>query len=284
MTAFARRGRRAEWGEIVWEIRAVNHRYLEMGFRLPEELRSLEPACRKSIGARLRRGKVDCSLKVNFSDAIASDIRLNERMLDSVIARADDVARKLKDSPPLNPLSILRWPGVVAEAERDLKPVEQAAVELLDEALLALAESRGDEGARIRDMLLERCDGIAAHVKTIRSHLPEVRTRIREKLTARLAELAADFDRDRVEQELVILAQKMDVDEELDRLDSHIVETRKVLDRDDAVGRRLDFLMQEFNREANTLGSKSNDAETTRLAVDIKVLVEQMREQVQNIE
>ncbi|MDH3587959.1 MAG: YicC family protein [Gammaproteobacteria bacterium] len=284
MTAFARRGRRADWGEIVWEIRAVNHRYLEMGFRLPEDLRSLESACRKAISSRLRRGKIDSTLKVNFSDSAASDIQVNQRLLDSVIARSAEVARQLDAPSPLNPLSLLRWPGVVAEAERDLGPVEQAAVELLDEALTALSESRANEGARIREMLLERCDAVAAHVKTIRGHLPDVRARIREKLTTRLAELTADFDRDRVEQELVILAQKMDVDEELDRLDSHITETRKVLDRNDAVGRRLDFLMQEFNREANTLASKSNDPETTRLAVDIKVLVEQMREQVQNIE
>ncbi|MDH3647695.1 MAG: YicC family protein [Gammaproteobacteria bacterium] len=284
MTAFARRERRAEWGEIVWEIRAVNHRYLEMGFRLPEDLRSLESACRKAISKQLGRGKVDCALKVKFDDLAASDIHLNQKLIDSLIARSAELAKKLDQPGSVSPLGLLRWPGVVAETDRDLGPVQQAALELLNEALAALSESRGSEGARIRDMLLERCDGISEHVKAVRKRLPEVRTRMREKLTTRLAELTADFDRERVEQELVILAQKMDVDEELDRLDSHIAETRKVLDRNDAVGRRLDFLMQEFNREANTLGSKSNDPQTTNSAVDIKVLVEQMREQVQNIE
>ncbi|MBT8137303.1 MAG: YicC family protein [Gammaproteobacteria bacterium] len=284
MTAFARRSRRTDWGEIVWEIRTVNHRYLEMGFRLPEDLRSIEPGCRKAIAASLRRGKVDCSLKVYFSDTAATDLQLNEPLLDSVIARTNDVARKLKDSPPISPLSLMRWPGVVTEPERDLGPVEEAALALLREALDSLSQSRADEGGRIRTMLLERCDGIAGQVTQVRARLPEVRARMRDKLTTRLGELAVEYDRDRLEQELVMLAQKMDVDEELDRLESHIVETRNVLERDDAVGRRLDFLMQEFNREANTLGSKSNDAETTRAAVDIKVLVEQMREQVQNIE
>lgn len=284
MTAFARRGRRADWGEIIWEIRAVNHRYLEMGFRLPEDLRSLETACRKAIGAALGRGKIDCALKVNFDDTAASDIQLNVSLVDSVIARSTEVAQKLPTAAPISPLSLLRWPGVVAESRRDLGPVETAALELLDEALAALVESRTNEGSRTRDMLLERLDGVAVHVKEVRARLPEVQARMREKLTTRLDELNAEFDCERVEQELVILAQKMDVDEELDRLESHITETRKVLNRKDAVGRRLDFLMQEFNREANTLGSKSNDSETTASAVNIKVLVEQMREQVQNIE
>ncbi len=284
MTAFARRGRRTDWGELVWEIRTVNHRYLEMGFRLPEDLRSLETACRKAISTRLRRGKVDCALKINFSDAAASDIQVNESLVDSLLERGGEVAARMKNPGQVSPLAVLRWPGVVAETERDLGPVEKAALALLDETLAALSEGRANEGARIRDMLLARCEAVSGHVVAVRERLPEVRERIREKVTAKLNELTAEFDRDRLEQELVMLAQKMDVDEELDRLESHITETRKVLDRKDAVGRRLDFLMQEFNREANTLASKSNDAETTRIAVDIKVLVEQMREQVQNVE
>ncbi|NNF65946.1 MAG: YicC family protein [Gammaproteobacteria bacterium] len=284
MTAFARREHRADWGEIIWEIRAVNHRYLEMGFRLPEDLRSLESACRKAISKKLGRGKVDCSLKVNFDDTAASDIRLNQKLLDSLISQTTGLASKLESPAAISPLGLLRWPGVVAESKRDLGPVEKAALQLLEETLAALSESRATEGERIREMLLERCDGVEHHVKAVRKRLPEVMLRMREKLTTRLEELSQDFDKDRVEQELVILAQKMDVAEELDRLDSHLTETRKVLDRNDPVGRRLDFLMQEFNREANTLGSKSNDPQTTNSAVDIKVLVEQMREQVQNIE
>ncbi|MBT8063144.1 MAG: YicC family protein [Gammaproteobacteria bacterium] len=284
MTAFARREHRAQWGEIVWELRAVNHRYLEMGFRLPEDLRSMESACRKAIGSRLKRGKVDSALKVNFDDIASSEIQLNEGLLDSLITRATELGKKLEQPGAISPLSLLRWPGVVAESKRDPGPIEQAALTLLDETLTALSEARAAEGARIRDMLIERLDGIETHVRDVRKRMPEVMQRMREKLTTRLEELKQDVDRDRIEQELVILAQKMDVAEELDRLDSHIEETRKVLDRKDAVGRRLDFLMQEFNREANTLGSKSNDPQTTACAVDMKVLVEQMREQVQNIE
>lgn len=284
MTAFARQGRRTDWGELVWEIRAVNHRYLEPGFRLPDDLRSLESACRAAIGKQLRRGKIECSLKIMFADQAASDVQINEPLLQSLIRKSEQLSGKLVNAAPISALTLLRWPGVVALADRDPGPVEAAALEELDRALVALVRAREAEGARIRDMLLERCTGITTLVSEIRDRLPEVRQRMRDKLTARLAELDAEFDRERVEQELVMLAQKMDVDEELDRLNSHIEETRNVLDRNDAVGRRLDFLMQEFNREANTLASKSNDAETTRAAVDIKVLVEQMREQVQNVE
>ncbi|NND60881.1 MAG: YicC family protein [Gammaproteobacteria bacterium] len=284
MTAFARHSRRPEWGEIVWEVRTVNHRYLEIGFRLPEELRAIETAARKLIGRHLRRGKVDCALRVRFADTASTAIQLNHSLLDSLIERATEIGGKVERPAPVDPLALLRWPGVVTESERDSGPVEQAALALLDETLALVTESRRDEGARTRDMLVERLDGIAAHVARIRARLPEVRSRIRERITGRLAELQADYDQDRLEQELVMLAQKMDVDEELDRLDSHITETRKVLDRKDAVGRRLDFLMQEFNREANTLASKSNDSDTTNDAVAVKVLVEQMREQVQNVE
>ncbi|MBT8144014.1 MAG: YicC family protein, partial [Gammaproteobacteria bacterium] len=252
MTAFARHSRRLEWGEIVWEVRTVNHRYLEIGFRLPEELRAIETAARKLIGRHLRRGKVDCALRVRFADTASTAIQLNHSLLDSLIERATEIGGKVERPAPVDPLALLRWPGVVTESERDSGPVEQAALALLDETLELVTESRRDEGARTRDMLVERLDGIAAHVARIRARLPEVRSRIRERITGRLAELQADYDQDRLEQELVMLAQKMDVDEELDRLDSHITETRKVLDRKDAVGRRLDFLMQEFNREANT--------------------------------
>ncbi len=284
MTAFARHSRRSDWGELVWEVRTVNHRYLEFGFRLPEELRSLETDCRKLVARHLRRGKVDCSLKVRFADSAASEVQVNEPLLASLAQRATEIAANLKRPGKIDPLGLLRWPGVVMDTDRDTGPVEQAAIETLDETLVKLTQSRRDEGARIHAMIVERCDGIADQTGRVRARLPEVRERIRERLTSRLTELTTDYDSDRLEQELLMLAHKMDVDEELDRLDSHLAETRKVLARDDAVGRRLDFLMQEFNREANTLASKSNDTETTRAAVAIKVLVEQMREQVQNVE
>ena len=284
MTAFARHSLRSDWGELVWELRTVNHRYLEIGFRLPEELRSLETDCRKLIARHLRRGKVDCSLKVRFADSAASDVQVNEALLGSLAQRVGEIAARLDRPGKVDPLGLLRWPGVVRDTERDTGPVETAALEALDQVLVILTQSRRDEGERIHTMIVERCDGIAGEVGRIRARLPAVRERMRERITGRLQELQADFDQDRLEQELVMQAQKMDVDEELDRIDSHLVETRKVLDRKDAVGRRLDFLMQEFNREANTLASKSNDTETTGAAVAIKVLVEQMREQVQNVE
>ncbi len=284
MTAFARQSRRSDWGELVWELRTVNHRYLELGFRLPEELRALETDCRKTIARHLRRGKIDCSLKVRFADSAATDIQVNEALLESLARRVGAIGALLKRPGKVDPLGLLRWPGVVKDSERDTGPVEQAALAALEEALVNVNQSRRDEGERIASMIVERCDGIATEVSGIRARLPAVRERIRERITSRLQELQADIDQSRLDQELVMLAQKMDVDEELDRLDSHLTETRKVLERSDAVGRRLDFLMQEFNREANTLASKSNDSETTRAALAIKVFVEQMREQVQNVE
>lgn len=284
MTAFARHAARAEWGELVWELRAVNHRYLEVGLRLPEDMRSLETQCRQAVASRLRRGKVDCSLKIAFDDRAAADIEINGPLLASLLERVGEVADRLPSAAPVCPLSVLRWPGVVSESSREEGPLQQAALEALDAALLRLEEARCAEGARLRELLLQRCDAVVAQTATLRARLPQVRERLGERLRARLGELQAEPDADRFEQELVYLLQKMDVDEELDRLDSHVVEARSVLDRSEPVGRRLDFLMQEFNREANTLASKAQDTQSTRAAVEIKVLVEQMREQVQNLE
>jgi len=238
MTAFARAEDEGEWGVITWELRSVNHRYLEVTLRLPEDLRALEPRLRERAAARLGRGKLE---------------------------------------------AVLRWRQTLAQGG-DLEPVQEAAVRLFETALDELVVTREREGARIRELLAARLDAMAPLVAGVRDRLPEVRARIRERLSARLEELVAKPDADRLEQELVYIAQKMDVDEELDRLEAHIAEVRQVLERDEPVGRRLDFLMQELNREANTLASKSADAETTRAAVDLKVLIEQMREQVQNVE
>ncbi len=284
MTGFARRELQGEWGTLSWEIRSVNHRYLELAWRLPEELRPLEPAFRKVVGKQLSRGKVDCGLRLRWSDEAQPPIRLNATVLSQVASAIDALAERLPGLGPVDPLDLLRWPRIIEDTEKDVGPVEAAAMGLLEEALQDLSASRRREGQRLAMMLRERCDAIEQLVAEARSRLPEIRSALRERTLEKLAQLDVETDPDRVEQELVMLAQKMDVDEELDRLDSHLAEVRRALETDEAVGRRLDFLMQEFNREANTLASKSQSNENTRIAVELKVLIEQMREQVQNVE
>jgi uncharacterized protein (TIGR00255 family) len=284
MTGFARRESQGEWGTLSWEIRSVNHRYLELAWRLPEELRPLEPAFRKVVGKHLSRGKVDCGLRLRWSDEAQPPIKLNAIVLSQVASAIDALTERLPGLGPVDPLDLLRWPRIIEDADKDVGPVEAAAMDLLEEALQELSASRRREGERLALMLRERCDAIEELVAEARSRLPEIRSALRERTLEKLAQLDIEADPDRVEQELVLLAQKMDVDEELDRLDSHLAEVRRALETDEAVGRRLDFLMQEFNREANTLASKSQSNESTRIAVELKVLIEQMREQVQNVE
>ncbi len=284
MTAFARVDGEVEGAELAWELRSVNHRYLETFVRLPEELRALEPQVRQKVGARLGRGKVECVLRLKLSSQAAAAIEIDEERLEALLKACRDVEIHSIEATSPGVMDLLRWPGIVREAEPDQKPVQEKALRLLDQALDQLVATREREGEQIRRLLLARLEGIEAQVRRARERLPEIRTRLREKLLARLEELQAKVDADRVEQELVMLAQKLDIDEELDRLDGHVAETRRVLERDEPVGRRLDFLMQEFNREANTLGSKSADGDTTAVAVELKVLIEQMREQVQNVE
>ena len=284
MTGFARRETRDDWGTLTWEIRSVNHRYLEMAWRLPEELRPMELAFRKTIGRHLNRGKVDCGLRLRWSDAAQPPIRLNPTVLAQLAGALDELSATLPRIGAADPLDVLRWPRVIEDVEKDLGPVEAAAMDLLEEALRELCATRRREGERLAQMLLERCDAIEKLVFEARIRLPEIRAALRERTLDKLGQLDVETDADRVEQELVLLAQKMDVEEELDRLDTHIEEVRRVLATDGAVGRRLDFLMQEFNREANTLASKSQSSESTRIAVELKVLIEQMREQVQNVE
>ena len=284
MTAFARAEAESASGALAWELRSVNHRYLEISLRLPEELRGLEPQVRDRVGKALGRGKVDATLRFRPLAEGAAALELDPEVVERVGRACADIGRQLGQIQPPNPLELLRWPGVLRETERDLTPLAEAAAALLDQALAELRTSREREGAQIHALLTSRCAAMEALVQEERTRLPAVRARLREKLGARLAELQAQVDQDRLEQELVFLAQKMDVDEELDRLEGHIAEVRRVLGRPEPVGRRLDFLMQEFNREANTLGSKSADADTTRTAVELKVLIEQMREQVQNVE
>jgi uncharacterized protein (TIGR00255 family) len=284
MTAFARLETETGQGGLSWEIRSVNHRYLEAGVRLPEELRAAEPAVRERVTTRLGRGKIDCTCRYRAPVSGSVPVQLDEDNLSRLLTACDSVSARLPASAPLNPVELLRWPGVVREEEVDTAPLVAQALELLDRTLEELVVSREREGDQIRGMLLARCDSMAGLVVTARERLPEINAAVREKLRARLAELDMPADPGRLEQELVFISQKMDVDEEVDRLDSHIEEVRRVLDRDEPVGRRLDFLMQELNREANTLGSKSAATDTTRIAVELKVLIEQMREQVQNIE
>jgi uncharacterized protein (TIGR00255 family) len=284
MTAFARQEADTEFGSLAWEIRSLNHRYLELGLRLPEELRAMESAVRERVNARLGRGKVECSCRFRPAAAGAAPVDVNEDNLTRVLAACKAVNSRLPAAVPLNPLELLGWPGVVREATVDTGPLQQQALTLLDKSLDELLLSREREGEQINILLLQRCDDMSALVAQARSYLPEIRAGLRQKLQARLADLGVDVDPGRFEQELVMQLQKVDVDEEMDRLETHIGEVRRVLERKEPVGRRLDFLMQELNREANTLGSKSVVTETTNISVELKVLIEQMREQVQNVE
>jgi uncharacterized protein (TIGR00255 family) len=284
MTAFARQEADTGQGTLSWELRSVNHRYLEIGLRLPEELRAVEAALRERINARLGRGKVDCSCRYRPLAAGAAPVVLDEGNLTRLLDACQSVTARLPEPAALNALDLLRWPGVVLEQELDTGPLQKSALTLLDQTLEELVASREREGAQIHDLLTKRCDAMAELVVQARRLLPEIRTAMREKLLARLAELDTPADPGRLEQELVFLLQKIDVDEELDRLGGHIEEVRRVLQRKEPVGRRLDFLMQELNRETNTLGSKSAAAQTTTISVELKVLIEQMREQIQNVE
>ena len=285
MTAFAQQEREGDWGALAWELRAVNHRYLEVSLRLPDELRGLEAAVRERAGRRLGRGKLDCNLRFKPAVRHAAELQLDERVLAQVLAASGRIHTRLpQPAPAPSPLDVLRWPGVIQEEARDLAPLADAALDLFDVALAELVATREREGGQILGLLGTRLDALEPLVAAARARLPEALERVRDKLRTRVAELVASPDPDRLEQELAYLAQKMDVDEELDRLTGHIAEMRRVLTLAEPVGRRLDFLMQELNREANTLGSKSADSETTRVAVELKVLIEQMREQIQNVE
>jgi uncharacterized protein (TIGR00255 family) len=285
MTGFARRERQGAWGTLTCEIRAVNHRYLELSLRMPEDLRAIENDTRQLLSSTLRRGKVDAGLYLRGAPSQAGAIEINRTALENVARAAADVERAVGAGlAPTSALDWLRWPGVIREAEKDLRPVLAEALELARETAADLNESRAREGARIRDMLLARCESLQQAVALLRARLPDIAARIRARVGERIAQLGVQVDPERFEQELVLLAYKMDFEEELDRLGSHVTETIQVLDMKEPAGRRLDFLMQELNREANTLSSKSQNTETTRAAVDIKVLIEQMREQVQNVE
>jgi uncharacterized protein (TIGR00255 family) len=283
MTGFARREQQFPWGSLAWELRTVNHRFMEVGCRLPEEFRSAEADFRQTIAGAVRRGKVDGSL--HFRPTVATgSLEVDPELIASLTLRAQQVAAQAGSAARIDVMDLLRWPGVVRDQTRDTVPLLAAAHTLLGDALAELTRFRDSEGGRLRDVLEQRCSGLTELSMRVEARLPEVRGKMRTKLLERISLLVSEVDHDRLEQELAMLAQRQDVDEELDRLRGHVTEVRKTFDGQEPAGRRLDFLMQELNREANTLSSKSQDIETTRAAVDMKVLIEQMREQVQNIE
>ena len=283
MTAFASAESETAHGNLSIELRSVNHRYLELSPRLPDDLRGFEPQLRETLAARLSRGKVDINVRLKTTATRAGTLDVDEDLLGRLAEKAQALAGRFPalhvDFP-----SLLGWPGVLREQSADAEGLQAAAAAVLEQALDGLVSTREREGARLAVFLRERLDGIEAIVASVREHLPEVRSATRARLDQRLAEIKQPADPGRIEQEIVLQLQRMDVDEELDRLASHIAEARRIFGMGEAVGRRLDFLMQEFNREANTLGSKAADPRTTQAAVELKVLIEQMREQVQNLE
>ena len=283
MTAYARQETKGEWGSASWELRSVNQRYLETYIRLPEQFRGLEPVIRERIRARLTRGKVEVNLRFDADPSAQSALVLNEKLAIQLVEAANWVKRQ-SDEGQINPVDILRWPGVMSAAEQDLDAISAELLNLLDSAIDDFIAARETEGAALKALIEQRLEGVMAEVTKVRQHMPDVLKWQRERLMTRLEEAQVQLENNRLEQELVMLAQRVDVAEELDRLEAHVKETYNILKKKEAVGRRLDFMMQEFNRESNTLGSKSINADITASAIELKVLIEQMREQIQNIE
>jgi uncharacterized protein (TIGR00255 family) len=287
MTGFARSEAPVPGGVLACELRSVNHRYLEPSLRLPEELRALEPELRATLQKELRRGKVDCTFTYRTGNQAGRELEVDAQLIGKLAPALDQLAaatRSIDVPRQINLVELLRYPGVVRETTAEPEALLAAGRELFAQSIKGLKSMRASEGARLKDLVLQRCNQLETLLAQVRERLPEVQISMRARFDERLAELNVAVDNERIEQEIALLVQRMDVAEELDRLDGHIAETRKIIASPEAAGRRLDFLMQEYNREANTLSSKSQDLATTRLAVDMKVLIEQMREQVQNIE
>jgi uncharacterized protein (TIGR00255 family) len=284
MTAFSRQEASSEVGDLVLEIRTVNHRYLDISFRLPEELRNLEPILREQIAARLGRGKLECNLRYTAPELADSELPVDDERVKRIAHACRHIDSYLYSPAPISSLDVLRMPGVVQSKPIDLEQLKTAVTQLLDQGLDSLIAAREREGQKLAQVIRERCDSMDEIVAQVKQQLPEILQQWRQKLLERVNEAKLELDQDRLEQEMVFIAQKTDVAEEIDRLSMHVEEVKRVLQADKPVGRRLDFLMQELNREANTLGSKSIHADTTRASVDLKVFIEQMREQVQNIE
>ncbi|PLW83487.1 YicC family protein [Kineobactrum sediminis] len=284
MTAFARESATIGQSLLTVEIRSVNQRYLDCSFKLPDSLRNLEAGLREQATGRLARGKVECLFRVQSQGAGTGPLTVNREQLQQVLAAAAEVTAILPASQPLNPLEVLQFPGVCQASEDSEEVLQATATELFGRALDALVAGRQREGEKLGAMIYSRIAELETETSAVRELMPGLKLQQRERLLARLAELQVDIDNSRLEQELVYLAQKADVDEELDRLQTHAGEVRRTLDKGGPCGRRLDFLMQELHREANTLSSKSIASSSTHSAVQLKVLIEQMREQVQNIE
>ena len=285
MTGFARVERQYDFGRLSWEMRSVNHRYLDYSLRLPEEFRPMEADIRKCLGQYLSRGKIEASLRFfEAADATGSGLELNLALARELLDVHGEMARMAQSKKKPDISQMLKWPGLIEQKRPDPEPLQIAAMELLIEAAQELQTGRGREGKQMASAIRERLIGVTALTTNIRSWLPDIRMALKQRMQDRIADLPQPLDPGRIEQEVAILSQKIDVDEELDRLDAHVEEVYRVLELTEPVGRRLDFLMQEFNRESNTLSSKSVDQRTTQAAVDLKVLIEQMREQVQNVE
>jgi uncharacterized protein (TIGR00255 family) len=284
MTAFARQEEATTAGLLSWELRSVNHRYAEVSLRLPEELRALEVQVREAIAASVKRGKVDATLRLRPPVDVADAVKVNVPQAQAVLRACEELEGLMGNPARINVLDVLRWPGVLQTTEIDMAQVKGEVLVLLERALQELLETRLREGAKITGLLQQRCQAIANQVARVREHLPDILNQQRQRLLKRLEELRSELNNDRLEQEMAYLAQKIDVEEELDRLDVHLAEMARILQQSEPNGRRLDFLMQEFNREVNTLASKSVAGVTTQAAVEMKVLVEQMREQIQNVE
>ena len=283
MTAYARITEENSWGSITCELRSVNHRFLEVGFRMPDVLRESETALRDMARKKLTRGKIDCSVQIAFNHSDAGST-LDLEVAQSHIEIAQAIANKLSDAAPISAVDIMQLPGVIKDASIEASQVNKAGKKAFDLALDQMLEGREREGAKLAEMVEQRLAGIESQIAIVRENLPEILQQQRTRLHEKLNELKEQMDEQRLEQEMVIIANRADVDEELDRLEAHISEIRLALKSKESVGRRLDFLMQELNREANTLGSKSISSTTTQVSVELKVLIEQMREQIQNIE
>ncbi|MCO6524689.1 MAG: YicC family protein [Candidatus Schmidhempelia sp.] len=283
MTAYSRKELSQTWGHATWELRSVNQRYLETYIRLPEEFRCLEQMIRERLRQRLTRGKIECHLRVEFDPSAVQQLIINKNLAAQILFASDWLKTEYSVGD-INPIDILRWPGVMVAKEQDLNAISQEILNLLEVALDEFIVVREREGAALQTLICQRLEAAMNEVNKIRLHMPEILSWQKEKLMAKLNETGIEFDNNRLEQELILLAQRLDVAEELDRLTTHIRETYHILNKQEAVGRRLDFMMQEFNRESNTIASKSINADVTASAIELKVLIEQMREQIQNIE
>ena len=284
MTAFSRTSGQTPWGEITCELRSVNHRYLEINPRLPDEVRSLEPQIRDNIAQHVKRGRVDCNIRLQQQELGAEDVNVNKDLIAKVVAVADQIRAQNSNLQPLRVADVLRWPGVVLAPQLDEDQIGTVAMECLRDAIHQLVDIRKREGERLLSALLSKLEGAREIVKGLKTSVPNLQQQFRQRVEKRLEDARLELDPTRLEQELVIYIQKSDVSEEIDRLEAHLEELSNVFHQDQPIGRRLDFLMQELNREANTLGSKSIDTRLTQASVELKVLIEQMREQVQNLE